>query len=86
MLGWSRAIVPWSWPHAMPTYTSRPPTTPTYIYIPYMYIERQDGSDVRNLLRARGIGASADPERRQSSCRRPGTHTYMSIQFQISQG
>ena len=64
----------------------RPPTTPTYKYITYMYIERQDGSDVRNLLRARGIGASADRERRQSSCRRPGTHTYMSIQFQISQG
>ncbi len=69
MLGWSRAIVPWSSTQCQDT-PPRPPTTPTHIYITYIYTGLQDGSDVREPVRAREIGASADRERRQSRGRR----------------
>jgi hypothetical protein len=38
----------------------------------YIYAGRQDGSDVREPGRARGIRASADRERRQPRGRRHG--------------
>ena len=38
MLGWRRAIVPWSSPHTMPT-PAGPPTTPTCIYVTYVCIQ-----------------------------------------------
>jgi hypothetical protein len=46
MLGWSRAILPWSSPHTlMPTHTSPTSYHPSlYVYITYIHTERQSGS------------------------------------------
>jgi hypothetical protein len=56
-------------PHTMPKATC-PTSHHAYLYLDniymYIYIERQDGSDVREPGRARGMRASADRERRQS--------------------
>ena len=48
MLGWSRAIVPWSSPHRMPTHTS-PTSYHPYLDIHNMCIYIQDGMTALDL-------------------------------------
>jgi hypothetical protein len=61
MLGWSRAIVPWSSPHTQCQHTPpRPPTTPPYIYITHIYAGRQRGSGACGNVPAWQGGRCAD--------------------------
>jgi hypothetical protein len=62
MLGWSRAIVPWSSPHTlMPTHTSPTSYHPSlYVYITYMCTGRLRGSGARGRKPSWQGGGHAD--------------------------
>ena len=58
MLGWSRAIVA-SGLTQCPKRGARPATTPTYVYITYIYPGRQPGSGARDKRQSwRGSGCA----------------------------
>jgi hypothetical protein len=62
MLGWSRAIVPWSSPHTlMPKHTYPTSYHPyLYVHITYIYTGRQDGSGARGKVPEGRGGGCAD--------------------------
>ncbi len=61
MLGWSRAMLPWSSPHTMPTHTSSTSYHPyLHVHITYIHTARQDGSGARGIIRSWQGGGCAD--------------------------